>query len=203
MADGVAGETSIDAGGNVIVDAASSEDLFALGINAGITLGGGSGGGDNQNAGEAATRRRVPAACSCTTSTPIRVPPWARTWSSTPTAAWRSPPTARTLDDAAAGSARGVASKTSGYGASVVVVVDLDETLAFVGDGASITALGGKDVGIRNGVHDGDGNQGIESAARLRARRKLVRGPLPAGHRRGRHDRGRQDRAWACRSRWT
>ena len=49
-----------------------------------------------------------------------------------------------------------------GYGASVTILVDLDDTLAFVGDDASITALGNKDVGVRNGVHDGDGNQGTQ-----------------------------------------
>src|SRR5262249_52138694 len=68
----------------------------------------------------------------------------------------------KTADDAASGSLA-VSFKDSGYGASVVVLVDLDDTLAFVGDGATVTALGNKAVNVRDGVHDDDGNQGTQS----------------------------------------
>ena len=54
-------------------------------------------------------------------------------------------------------------------GISVGVLVDIDETRAAVGDGATITALGNgvSGVDVRDGVFDGDGNQGPESVRGL------------------------------------
>ena len=73
----------------------------------------------------------------------------------------------KTNVDAAAGSA-GVNLDGDGFGASVVVLVDIDNTHAFVGEGASVTALGqGTAIEVGNGVFDGNGNQGVQSVRGL------------------------------------
>lgn len=62
----------------------------------------------------------------------------------------------------------GLSLSGSSVGVSIGIVVDVDETIAAVGEDASITARGnGSAVSVRDGVFDSDGNQGAESVRGL------------------------------------
>ncbi|MEO0465166.1 MAG: LEPR-XLL domain-containing protein, partial [Pseudomonadota bacterium] len=66
-----------------------------------------------------------------------------------------------------AGALAGSNSSTS-VGIAVTVLVDLDDTLAFIGDDAVVTALGnGAAVDVADGDFDGSGNQGTDSVRGL------------------------------------
>jgi len=152
--------TTVDAGGNVIVDADSSEDYFQLTANIGAGESTSGAGGLNVLVNVTDTRAILGRDPALTEPELGNVEVDAG--GSVVVAA-----DSTTLIESYAGTA-GVSFSDSAVGISVGVLVDIDETRAAIGDGADITALGGGDaVEVRDGVFDDDGNQGTESVRGL------------------------------------
>src|SRR6185503_9324511 len=160
--------TTVDAGGNIVVDADSSEDAFSLTVNVGVGGGSESDDGTNSVAGAGGavvlvliTDTRAYAGRDPRDLTPPLGNVVLKSTGSTAIAAHSS-----TKVDAAAGSA-GVNIDGDAFGASVAVVVDVDNTHAFVGEDASVTALGQTAVDVRSGVFGDGGSQDTESVRGL------------------------------------
>ncbi|WP_189510130.1 LEPR-XLL domain-containing protein [Mesorhizobium sp. M1D.F.Ca.ET.043.01.1.1] len=151
--------TTVTAGGNVVVDATSSEDFFQLTVNAGAGNSSSGAGGLNVLVNDTTTRALVgrdPTDAASTTGTAA-----IDADGSVVVAA-----DSKTVIESYAGSL-GVSLSGSAVGVSIGIVVDLDQTTATVGAGSTITALGGKTASVNDGIFDGDGNQGSESVRGL------------------------------------
>ncbi|MFC1895392.1 LEPR-XLL domain-containing protein, partial [Thermodesulfobacteriota bacterium] len=152
--------TTIDAGGNVVVDADSSEDYFQLTANIGAGESTSGAGGLNVLVNVTDTRAivgRDPAAEVAEIGN-VEIDANGSVVVSADST---------TLIESYAGTA-GVSLSGSSVGISVGVLVDIDETSAIIGDDASITALGnGTAVPVRDGNFDEDGNQGTEDVRGL------------------------------------
>ncbi|RUU49631.1 hypothetical protein EOD07_33985, partial [Mesorhizobium sp. M2C.T.Ca.TU.002.02.1.1] len=151
--------TTVTAGGNVVVDATSSEDFFQLTVNAGAGNSTSGAGGLNVLVNDTTTRALVgrdPTDAASTTGTAA-----IDADGSVVVAA-----DSKTVIESYAGSL-GVSLSGSAVGVSIGIVVDLDQTTATVGAGSTITALGGKTASVNDGIFDSDGNQGSESVRGL------------------------------------
>jgi hypothetical protein len=147
-------DTTVTAGGNVVVEADSSEDLWSLAVNVGA-------GDSTSGAGGLIVAVNI-----TTTRAFVGLDPDAPLAGNVTLAADGSVHIAAdsTTEAEFYAGTLGLSLSGSSVGISVGVVVDIDETIAFVGDDASITALGnGSAVSVRDGIFDGDGNQGSES----------------------------------------
>ena len=146
--------TTVNAGGNVVVDAHSSEDLFSLTLNVGA--------GDSTSAAGGA----IVAVFDTTTRAFVGQDPDAPSAGNLVLSADGSLAVAADSSTEAelyAGTL-GISLSGSSIGISVGVLVDLDTTNAFIGDGADVTALGnGTAISVRDGVFDDNGNQGTEN----------------------------------------
>ncbi len=150
------------AGGNVIVDADGSEDLFSLSANIGIAVGSGGSNGETPAGAGGVIVHVIDTDTRAFVGLDPQAPPALGNVEIVAQGSVAIGADSTTKDDASAGSAA-VSLKNNGYGAAVAVVVDLDDTLAFVGDGATVTALGMKAIDVRDGNQDGNGNQGTEA----------------------------------------
>ncbi len=153
--------TTVSAGGNVIVDASSTEDFFQLTVNAGAGDSTSGAGGLNVLVNDTTTRALVgrdPADDLSTTGTTAVVAD-----GSVVVAA-----NSKTEIGSYAGTL-GLSLSGSAVGISIGILVDLDETTAAVGEGTTITARGNGATGVdvRNGIFDADGNQGTENVRGL------------------------------------
>ncbi|MGD8330585.1 MAG: hypothetical protein PVJ49_14220, partial [Acidobacteriota bacterium] len=146
--------TMVDASGNVTVDADSSEDLWSLTVNAGAGTSTSAAGGLIVMVNITTTRAFVgldpdaPLAGNVTLDADGSVVIAADS----------------TTDAELYAGTLGLSMSGSSVGISIGILVDIDETSSFIGDGASITARGnGAAASVRDGMFDGDGNQGSES----------------------------------------
>jgi hypothetical protein len=150
--------TTVDAGGNVIVEAESVDEFFQLTANAGAGESTSGAGGLNVLVNITDTRALVNDDLNDATTGAAAIN---ATGSATVAAV------SRTDIESYAGSL-GVSLSESAVGISVGVVVDLDDTLALVGDATDITALGnGTAVEVSDGVFDGSGDPGSQSVRGL------------------------------------
>ncbi|RWD64536.1 MAG: hypothetical protein EOS36_09665, partial [Mesorhizobium sp.] len=153
------GATTVTAGGNVVVDATSSEDFFQLTVNAGAGNSSSGAGGLNVLVNDTTTRALVgrdPTDAASTTGTAA-----IDADGSVVVAA-----DSKTVIESYAGSL-GVSLSGSAVGVSIGIVVDLDQTTATVGAGSTITALGGKTASVNDGIFDGDVKTNADAAAAL------------------------------------
>ena len=161
-----AAAATINASGNVTVEATSEEDIFSLSANVGIGKSTGVAGAVVVVVQDTSTLAFLGPKSVVTAQGSVHVAA-----------------DSNTSIDAAAGAAAGASGvtptdSTSGsggsggtsVGASVAVVVDDDKTEAFVGSGAKVNALGKGTIAainVRDGRYDNDGNQGTAAVRGL------------------------------------
>ena len=150
--------TTIQAGGNVVVEAEGSEDFFQLAVNVGAGDSTSGAGGLTVLVNITETQARVNSPLDAGTDGVMSI---------TATGSVAVEALSKTTIDSYVGSGGGSLSG-SAVGISVNVVVDLDDTLAIVGDDTKIIARGqGTAVEISNGVFDGNGDPGVDSVRGL------------------------------------
>ncbi|MDO9176540.1 MAG: hypothetical protein Q7V62_17170, partial [Actinomycetota bacterium] len=148
--------TTIDADGNVIVETDSSDEFFQLAVNAGAGASTSGAGSLNVLVNITHTRALVNDDLNDATTGVATIV----SEGSVEVAA-----VSRTDIESYAGSL-GASLSESAVGISVGVVIDVDDTLALVGDGTEVTALGqGDAIDVASGDFDGSGNS-IDTTAR-------------------------------------
>ena len=148
--------TTIDAGGSVIVEANSSDEFFQLTANAGAGESTSGAGGLNVLVNVTDTRALVNDDLDVATAGAATI---------SATGSVEVAAVSHTDVESYAGSL-GVSLSESAVGISVGVVVDFDDTLALVGDGTNVTALGqGAAIDVASGGFDAEG-ESLDTSAR-------------------------------------
>jgi hypothetical protein len=159
-ADEAGSATSVNAGGNLSIDADSSEDIFQLTANLGA-------GESTSGAGGANVLVNVTKTRAVLGRNPAATLPEAGNVSIDANGSVLVAADSSSKIESYAGTL-GLSLSASSVGISVGVLVDIDETSATIGEAASVTARGhGSALLVRDGNFDEDGNQGSESVRGL------------------------------------